>query len=519
MARETKAQRVERIKKQKDGLDVIKDIYLYASSDQEIDADDIERFKWYGVYPQNRNLQDEQDLTQYFMLRVKLIEGELNLKQLEAVAHISNNYARKTADFTTRQDLQFHFIRVKDLSEIFARLKEVGLQTIFACGDVPRNVVTCPVEGINKQQIYNVKAITKEINKYFDANPKLSNLPRKYKVSISGCNKHCTSHEIQDLSFNAREVENGEVFFDVSVGGGLASNKRIASYIGCVKPEQTLAVVKAVTEIYAKYGNRDNRNKARTGYLLDMWGVEKFVEVLHENIDFVLKKRDAQEYTPYEKREHFGIHESIEAGKSYIGCAISSGRIGAEGLEKLILIMQKHGATKIKATTAQNFVMIDVPTKNVDAVLKALKEVNIYTYPSPFMARTLSCTGINFCRFAVSETKELAEKLINHLEKKFPNFNEPISFSVNGCPHACAHPHIVDVGLLGCKVQNNGKIVPGFELILGGHLQGEKSNFGKKAGVKFISDDACSVVEDLIDTYLKSGYKTFHSYVNKEIDD
>ncbi|MDD5156813.1 nitrite/sulfite reductase [Sulfurimonas sp.] len=512
MIKETKAQRVERIKKAKDGLDVLNDIYRYAKSDEEIDMEDIDRFKWYGLYTQNRNLQDKDDLTQYFMLRVKLFEGELDLKQIEAVAYISDNYARKTADFTTRQDIQFHFIKIKDLPEIFAKLTKVNLRTVFAAGDVPRNVVTCPVDGINKEQIYGVKTIAKNINRYFDANPRLSNLPRKYKVSISGCNKYCTSHEIHDLSFNARETEDGEIFFDVSVGGGLASSRRIASYIGYVRPPQVLAVTKAVTEIYKKYGNRDDRNRARLGHLLDLWGVEKFIEILHKNIDFVLKKEDLQECTPYEKREHFGIHNSIEDGRSYIGCSVVGGRIGADGLYGLLELLKKYNATYIKLTTTQNFVIADVPTVNAPKMVKKLKKIGIEAYPSPFRARTLSCTGMNFCKFAISETKELAEKLIIYLEKRFPKFNEPISFSVNGCPNSCAHPNIVDVGLLGCKVEENGKFVSGFELILGGYLEGEKSNFGRKTGIKFIPDDALRIVEELIKDYIKSDYKNFHSY-------
>lgn len=512
MSRETKAQRVERIKIEKDGLDVLNDIYRYANTGEKIDAEDIDRFKWYGLYTQNTNLQDEDDKTLYFMLRVKLPNGKLELKQIEAVAEISKKYAKSTADFTTRQDIQFHFITLKDLPAIFARLKEVDLSTIFASGDVPRNVVTCPVNGIDKEQICDVNAIAEDINRYFEKNRELSNLPRKYKVGISGCSKHCISHEIQDLSFNALKTEAGKIIFDVSVGGGLASNKRIASHVGYATSQQVLPIVKAVTQIYKEYGNRDNRNKARLGHLLDLWGVEKFIEILHEHVDFVLQKRELQEYVPYEKREHFGVHESIQDGKSYVGCAIDGGRIGADGLYKLLEILQSNGATTIKVTTTQNFVIIDVPSIKVNALSQALKEIGIDVNPSPFKARTLSCTGKNFCKYAVSETKDLASRLVEHLQNRFPDFKEPLSFSVNGCPHSCAHPHVVDIGLLGCKVQSNNKFVSGFELILGGHLEGDKSTFGKNTGIKFIPEDACRVVENIIESYLNSHYEKFHDY-------
>jgi sulfite reductase (ferredoxin) len=512
MEKETKAQRVERIKSQKDGLDVLSDIYRYAKSGEELDPEDIDRFKWYGLYTQNSNLQDKDDTKLYFMLRVKLVEGSLDLEQIEAVANISKKYARGTADFTTRQDIQFHFIRVEDLPLIFESLNSVGLTTIFAAGDVPRNVVTCPINSVDEKRIYDVSTIVKEINDYFDANKDVSNLPRKYKVGVSGCSKHCASHEIQDLSFNAVKLKDGRVLFDVNVGGGLASNKRIASHIGYTQAKQVLAVTKAVTEIYKEYGGRENRNRARVGHLLDAFGVEKFRDLLQSKLGFCLEDAELQSYTPYAKREHFGVHSSIKEGRSYIGCAVNGGKIGADGLYALLKILQKYGATAIKATTTQNFVITDLPTRNAQEVVKELSNIGVDANPSPFKARTLSCTGMNFCKFAVSETKNLAIDLAESLHKKFPDFDEPISFSVNGCPHSCAHSHIVDIGLLGCKLKHNGEMVSGFELILGGNLEGERSNFGKKTGIKFISQDAIKSVESIIESYLSSHYKNFHDY-------
>ncbi|MBE0513974.1 nitrite/sulfite reductase [Sulfurimonas sp.] len=512
MSRETKAQRVERIKREKDGLDVLEDIYRYAKSGEDIDPEDIERFKWYGLYTQNTNLQDENDNTLYFMLRVKLEGGRMDLNQLEAALEVSKRYARGTADFTTRQDLQFHFIKVENLPAIFTRLGEAGLTTVFAAGDVARNVVTCPVSDVDQERIYDVEMITKEVNDYFDANREISNLPRKYKVGISGCPKHCSSHEIQDLSFNAKKDEDGRVLFDVSAGGGLASNKRIASHIGYIEPYQVLAVAKAVTEIYREYGNRENRNKARLGHLLDSLGVEQFIEILHSKVDFRLQLDDLQKYTPYVNREHFGIHKSINVGRSYIGCAINGGKIGVEGLSGLIKIAKKYDITAIRATTAQNFVITDLPSENAVSVVEELHEIGIDAKPSPFKAKTLSCTGINFCKYAVSETKDLSVKLVEHLERKFPHFEERLSFSVNGCPNSCAHPHIVDIGLLGCKVKRDGESVSGFELILGGNLEGDKSSFGRKTGIKFAADDTFMVVESIIESYQGSHYKNFYDY-------
>lgn len=519
MGKETAAQRVERIKKEKDGLDVLENIYVYAVLGEAIDPEDIDRFKWYGLYTQNRNLQDENDETLYFMLRVKLPNGELNLEQMLAVAAISQEYARGTADFTTRQDIQFHYITVRDLPAIFKKLNDVGLSTVFAAGDVPRNVVTCPVNGIDHDQICDVRPLVEKVNAYFAGNKNLSNLPRKYKVAISGCNKHCISHEIQDLSFSATKIGDNKILFDVHVGGGLASNKQIAQHIGYVTPSQVLPMVKAVTKIYKEYGFRDNRRKARLGHILEEWGKERFLEVLHENIAFVLKEQNIQNFTPYKQREHFGIHESTQKSKSYIGCAIHTGHIGADGLFALATLLKKYEATTIKATTTQNFVIQDVPTSKAQELANELKTIGVDAFPSAFKARTLACTGLNFCKFAISETKGLAKTITQHLEAKFPDFDEPISISVNGCPNSCAHPHIVDIGLLGCKVKEDEQTVNGFELIFGGNLQGSQSQFGLKSGIKFASSNAPKVLEELIENYIKSDFTTFSEFIVKQVND
>jgi len=519
MAKETKAQRVERIKKEKDGLEVINDIYVYAVMGNEVDPEDIDRFKWYGLYSQNKNLQDENDNTLYFMLRVKVEHGELNTAQLEAIESISNEFARGNAAITTRQDIQFHFIQVRDLPEIFKRLDSVGLSTMFAAGDVPRNAVSCPVNGIDHDQICDTRPIVEKVNKFLGGNKNFSNLPRKFKVGISGCNKHCMNHEIQDISFNAVKVSPSKILFDVNVGGGLASNKRIATHLGYVTASQVLNVVKAVVKIFRDHGDRTSRTKARVGHIVEKWGVEKFLSVLHEELNFTLKEPKVVEYTPYAQREHFGIHESTVKAKSYIGCAIAGGRIGASGINNLLTVMKKYDATTIKLTTSQNLIILDAPTLEAQNMADDLTNAGIDTKPSTFKSRTISCTGLNFCKFAISETKELSDKIISHLEEKFPNFEQTVSMSVNGCPNSCAHPHIVDIGLLGCKVKHEGENVNGFELIVGGNLQGSNSVFGGKTGLKFIPQEAPQVVEDLINEYKNSDFDNIQNFLGKKVNE
>ena len=516
MAKETAAHRIQRIKEQKSGLDVLKDIYHYAIHNEAVDPEDIDRFKWYGLYTQNRNLQDENDETLYFMLRVKLVQGEMNLEQMRVVASISKEFARDTANFTTRQSIQFHFIRVRDLPEIFYRLDSVGLTTVFAAGDVPRNVVSCPVAGIDKDEIYDVRELVNSVNTFFDGNKELVNLPRKYKVGISGCSKHCMGHEIQDLSFSAMAFEDGLIFFEVNVGGGLASSKTFSTPIGFVEESQVLDVVKAVSYIYRDHGLRENRRKARLGHLISAWGVKKFKDELQNSLGYELLSSVEQEYTPYAKREHFGVHNSKYEGKSYIGCAVNGGSIGADGLESLALFLQKHGASSIKATTTQNFVVLDVPSKNAQELVEDLKSIDIDANPNPFKARTISCTGMKFCKFGISETKDTAIALAEHLHKKFPDFDETISISLNGCPNSCAHPSIVDIGLVGTKFKNEGgETVTGYELVLGGNLEGNRSKFGEKMKTKITPNELNATVEEIVARYIKSSKK----YIGLFLDD
>ena len=517
MVKENPTQRVERIKKEKCGLDVINDIKIYATTDKEIDPEDIDRFKWYGLYSQNKTLQ-EDDESLYFMLRVKLEHGLANIKQIRTMAQISKEFGRDTADFTTRQDIQFHFISVKDLPEIFKRLNEVGLSTKFAAGDVPRNVTTCAVSGIDHDELCDTREIVDQINDFLRGNRDLANLPRKYKVAVGACAKHCINHEHQDLSFNAFELD-GEVVFDVTVGGGLASNKRFATSMGYATKEQILDIVKAVSYTFRDHGLRESRKKARVGHLISAWGEEKYKNHIEEIIGYSLPESPEINYTPYKQREHFGIHASKVEGKSYIGCVADGGYIGSQGLFRIADILENNGATAIRATITQNFVVEDVPNKNVDTVVSQLDKIGLDSNPNPFKARLLACTGLDFCKFAVSDTKQTAVKLSNYLNEKFPEFTERVTISVNGCPNSCAHSNIANIGLQGTKVKDPeiGKSVPGYMLLLGGDLEGKNSVFAENTRFKILPKNLNSTMENMINQYIQSGEKSINEFFTTKL--
>lgn len=501
MPEETKAQRVERIKSEKDGLDVLEDIYRYARTGEPVDPEDIDRFKWYGLYTQNRSLQDDDDKTQYYMLRVKLEHGKVNPEQARTLGEISEHYARGSADATTRQDIQFHWIRIEDLPEIFERLDAVGLSTLEASGDCPRNIVTCPVNGIDRGQIDDVRDVVEALNGLYRANRAFSNLPRKFKIGVSGCSKHCICHEIQDLSFSAFEEE-GTICFKVGIGGGLASNRRIADAIGWIERHEVVPVAEAAALLYRDLGRRDNRSKARLGHVIEAVGIERFVSELETLSRVRLRRYETDDaVTPYPKRSHFGINESLEKGKNWIGCALPSGKIGGERLLKLGQILEFYGAEGAAFTPTQNVVVQGVPDDVTAAIAETLDAVGILSRPSVFEARTLACTGLNFCKFAVSETKELSQQVVGYLNGKFPDFNEPVSISINGCPNSCAHPCIVDLGFVGAYVKRDEGRIAGFDLTVGGYLEGDKSRFSIKTGIKVTPDEVAPLIESLIREY------------------
>ncbi|MDY0116191.1 MAG: nitrite/sulfite reductase [Sulfurimonadaceae bacterium] len=512
MASETKAERIERIKREKAGLEVISDIYRYAKTGEMIDPEDIDRFKWYGIYTQNRNLQGVEDETTYYMLRVKLEGGYLSAQQVEVLGEISIQFARKSGDVTTRQDIQFHWLKIEDIPEILERLSAVGLSVLEASGDCPRNIVSCPVNGIDHGQIDDVRDIVLALNTLYRGNPDFSNLPRKFKIGVSGCNKHCISHEVQDLAFTALKSGEG-LKFSVSVGGGQASNRRIADHIGYIKRSDIVKVAEAVARIYRDFGRRDNRSKARLGHLVEEWGVERFIQVVVDESHVIFEPYDAAPFTPYPRRSHFGVASSVKKGYNTIGCALTSGRINGEMLLKLGQILNLYKAEGITLTTTQNFVILNVHTDATKPMINTLEAVGFHPYPSVFEARTLACTGLNFCKFAVSETKNLAIEVVEYLNQRFPDFDEPVSISINGCPNSCAHPHIVDLGFIGAIVKRDNERLKGFDLIVGGHLEGERSRFAMKTGVKVVSDEVAILVESLIRDFEFSNSSNFGNFL------
>jgi len=510
---------LEQLKASRNPLEVVEDMYKEAQEGIPLSADYIGLLKWYGMYP-HINVNETED-KKYFMKRIKLVDTKMNLAQLEVMSKIGLEYAQGLVDITDRQNIQFHYIQIKDIPAIFELLESVGLTSRMASGDGPRPIMTSPVGGIDADEIIDASIIAKEVDTYFDKNShRFCNFPRKYKIGISGCSRHAAAHEIQDVAFTAFKDENGRVLFDLTLAGGLSKSKQIALRANkYVTPEQVIDVSIACAEIFRDNGNRYNRNKARVRHLVNEWGLERFVDEIEKVIGYKLEDGLVEpKITPLENRNHFGIHKAKQEGESFIGFATNSGRVDGQDFKIISDICNKYNAGGMALTSTQNFIIYGVKTEDALNLANEISDLGYPYEPSVFRARLQSCTGIEFCKFGITETKEYAKKVVVELEKRNPDFDETVMIAISGCGNGCSHPQISDIGFVGTKVRDEeGKRVEGYDVLLGGQLQGvEGSRIAHKSGVKVEASKLVDFVCDLISSYKADnlGQDSFRDYLN-----
>jgi sulfite reductase (ferredoxin) len=507
----------EESKKFDDGLNVrqrIIDIYAKHGFDSIDPADLRGRFRWYGLYTQRRPgidggktaiLEPEELDDRYFMLRVRIDGGQLSAQQLRVISDISVRYARGTADVTDRQNIQLHWIEIESVPAIWEALESVGLSTTEACGDTPRVIMGCPLAGLDSDELIDASPEIAAVSRRFIGDPAFSNLPRKFKTSISGCAAQCTHHEINDVAFAAvRHPHTGEVGYDLWVGGGLSTNPMIAKRLGAFVPAgQVPEVWAAVASVFRDYGYRRLRHRARIKFLIADWGPEKFREVLEkEYLGYALADGPAPVNTDGAPRDHVGVHPQ-RSGLNYVGFAPRVGRLDGELLAAIATLAERYGSGRVRTTAEQKLVVLDVPDSSVEALVAELDALGLPAAPSVFRRHTMACTGIEFCKLAIVETKARAMTLIDELERRLPGFATPVTINVNGCPNSCARIQTADIGLKGSLVTDDcGRQVEGFQIHLGGTLTGgdaSGSGFGRKVrGLKATAADLPDYVERVL---------------------
>jgi sulfite reductase (ferredoxin) len=528
----------ERSKKDNHPLNVrerIETIYAHGGFDSIDPADLRGRFRWYGIYTQRApgipgartgTIEPEELDDSYFMMRVRIDGGALTTEQLRTVGEISQTYARDTADITDRQNIQLHWIRVEDIPTIWEKLESVGLSTTEACGDCPRVILGSPVAGVAADEIVDGTPAIRDIARRFLGDQSLANLPRKYKTSISGSPRQDTVPEINDISFVGVEHPEYGPGFDLWVGGGLSTNPKLAVRLGAWVPLSDVpSVWLAVTSVFRDYGYRRLRHRARLKFLVADWGAEKFRQLLEE--EYLGRKLVDGPAPPVPEgpRDHLGVHPQRD-GNYYVGVKTAAGRVSGSTLVEAAKAAERVGSRRVRTTVEQNLLVLDVPRSDVDSLIGDLGKIGLTAQPSPWRRGVMACTGIEFCKLAIVETKQRAIELISDLERRLAEIQDglahPVTVNLNGCPNACARTQVADIGLKGQIVTDaDGNQVPGFQVHLGGGL-GLDAGFGRKIrGHKVTSDEVGDYVERLVRRYVaqRGDGERFAQWVNRADED
>jgi ferredoxin-nitrite reductase len=471
-----KLNKVEKIKLERHPLDVQQAIIDKYSSDLGSMDDvpgEVERLKWVGVYPQKQG-------GDAFMLRIKIPGGVLTPAQTRVIGKIAVDFANgpipnphfgnNFLDITTRQDIQLHWIKMSDIPEIWRRLEESGMTTVQACGDSARNVLSCPVSGLGHDEVIDAYPVAQEISDYFTGNREYANLPRKFKISVTGCTEDCAQAEIDDIGLLPARLEDSTVGFNLRVGGGLSDGPRMASDIDVfVRPEEAVEVTRAIAQVFGELGNRENRWLARMRYLVQELGPEQFREEVAKRASFELTPA-GEDLTKHYRGDHIGVHDQKEEGLRYVGLNVPVGRMSGEQFQEAGRLAEEYGG-EIRLATDQNLIITGVPEDRLDGLLAEPLLERFSPNPGAFSRGVVACTGSEFCRFAIVETKIRAVEWAKEMDGRVGDIGqEAVRMHFSGCSASCAQPQIGDIGFRGETAKTKDSIVEGVDIGLGGSL-------------------------------------------------
>ncbi len=510
----------EEYKKIKHPLTVIDDIYRYAETGFEsIQEEHFNLFKWYGIYQQRPK-------DGYFMMRIKVPGGRITTVQLRELAAITKQYARGISDITTRQTFQLHWLKIEDMPDIFARLESVGMTTAGACGDIARNITSCPVAGLAHDELFDVRPAVDRLQTFFHNNADFANLPRKYKIAVVACPVHCALPQINDFSLIGAKNAAGENGFHYYVGGGLSTQPHIAQNIGVWLPEEKVVEgAKVVSEIYRDaLSLREKRTHARLKFLVADKGAEWFREEFITRLGWT--PEDAIDvYLPDDTfRDHVGVHEQKQPGLNWVGLCVLTGRMTDTEMVAAADIADAYGDGELRATNVQNLLIPNIATEKLEAAKTAVMSAG-FSYDVPNIRRgAIACTGIEFCNLALTETKAKMKDIIAYLETKI-DADRGIKINMNGCPNSCAQHHVGDIGLQGCVAKlADGTKVEAYDIHLGGQL-GQDARFTRAIHRKVPAFNVQYALENVIKSYYEtreSENERFavwtHRHTNEELD-
>ncbi|HTM10555.1 MAG TPA: Rieske 2Fe-2S domain-containing protein [Verrucomicrobiae bacterium] len=500
--------KIEEYKSEKDGLEILADVPRYAREGWEaITEGDRERLKWAGVFFRRQT-------PGRFMMRVRIPNGITSSVQIRTIAEISEEFGKGFIDITTRQQIQLRWFGIEDVPEIWRRLHSVGLVSLQTGMDNIRNIVGCPAAGLTPNELFDASAVAREFTQLFVGNNAFTNLPRKFNVTITGCKENCTHPESQDIALTpgTREIDGAAIRgFNVAVGGKMGSGGyRIASPLDIfVEPEAAAALLSHIVLIFRDHGARESRTKARLAFLIEDWGTKKFRRELERRSDRPLHAAGREERGP-QRTDHVGIFRQKQPGLNYAGLAVPVGRVHTGQLAELARVAEVYGSGEIRITVGQNFIVPNVPDAKIGSLTDEplLKELRYD--PSEIMRGLVSCTGIDYCHFALIETKGWALKTARALEAKLGK-TQPLSMHWSGCPAGCGNHSAADIGLLGKNIKLNGEVAEAVDVYVGG-ATGSAPN----PPIKIMEDVPCEDLPDVMAGLARHGaFKAMREQLRK----
>jgi sulfite reductase (ferredoxin) len=513
---ETKAQRVERLKREKNPWEGLDEIRRFSREGfTSIPPEWIGTyFRWWGVYTQGDGAgvtggkNGEGKALPYFMVRIRIPNGLLRAPQMRAIADVSERFGRGTADLTVRQNVQLHWVTIESLPELLETLWRAGLTTTGSCGDDTRNITGCPLAGVDPEEIFDASPIALEANRYFEGNAEFYNLPRKFKVCITGCRVWCAYPEINDVGFTGIERTvrgQREQGFSLRIGGGLSTDPHLAVRLNAfVKKEQALAALRGVAEIFRDSTVlRENRERARLKFLFlkHGWTAESILRELESRVGFRFEPA-AEEHAPDDVyRDHVGIHAQKQDGLFFVGAAALRGRISAQQLRATAELAERRANGEIRITNMQNLLLVNVPRHEVDGLARDLDAAGLPVQASAFWRGAVACSGSEYCKLAITETKAFSRWLVEELEERLPGFEQHLKLHVTGCPNSCGQHWIADLGLEGKKIKTDAGLRDAYYFCVGGAV-GLHQSIARPVGYRCLASEAPEAIERLLRSYL-----------------
>jgi sulfite reductase (ferredoxin) len=514
--KETKAQRAERLKRAFNPWEGLEEIRRFARKGfASIPQEWISTyFRWWGVYTQGDGAgvtggkNGEGRAIERFMVRIRIPNGIVNSRQLRAIADLTRRHANGIADLTVRQNIQLHWITIESLPEVLDSLWQVGLNTMGACGDVVRNVTGCPVAGVDAEEMLDASPLVHRVSDLLGGNADFYNLPRKFKISIAGCRSWCSYPEINDIGLTAVERSIGgkpELGFSLRVAGGLSTEPYLGARLNAfVRQDQVVPVVKGIAELFRDSEVlREHRERARLKFLFlrHGWTADRFLSELHDRIGFKLDPA-VEEFPPADVyRDHVGIHPQKQSGYSYVGAVVLRGRITADQMHAAAHLAERFADGELRVTNMQNLLVVNVPSLNAHPLAKELDAINLPVHGSAFARGTVACSGTEFCKLAITETKSFSRWLVEELEERLPGFDQHLKLHVTGCPNSCGQHWIADIGIEGKKIKINDRMVDAYYFCVGGAL-GLHQSTARPVGYRCPATEVPDALERLLRRYL-----------------